>query len=161
MLSAVTPLVTIVYYYFLLPAPLEFRWPAAIALSLSEIALTLFVRQIDFGTKMTLVSVYLMINGIGLITSALRYRFKVGIEEEAMVRDCLPSVEAVLKEAGLSPREFEVAQRLLAGHSLFGIATQLHISENTVKTHTSNLYRKLDVHSRLELFQKLHLLVKE
>jgi DNA-binding CsgD family transcriptional regulator len=161
LLSAVTPLVTIVYYYFLLPAPLEFRWPAAIVMSLSEILLTLFVRQLDIGTKITLVSVYLTINGIGVITSALRFRFNVAREEDAKAHDGLSPVEAVLRQAGLSPREFEVARCLLAGHSLFGIATQLHISENTVKTHTANLYRKLDVHSRLELFQKLHLSVKE
>jgi len=125
LLSAITPLVTIAYYYFLLPAPLAFRWPAAIAMSLSEILLTLFVRQFDIGTKITLVSVYLTINGIGVITSALRYRSNVANEEEAKARDGLPpvevapSVEAALRQAGLSPREFEVARCLLAGHSLF------------------------------------------
>ena len=35
------------------------------------------------------------------------------------------------------------------------IATELFISIPTVKTHTQNIYRKLDIHSRTELFALL------
>ncbi|MGW5636035.1 LuxR C-terminal-related transcriptional regulator [Streptomyces sp. NPDC003832] len=49
---------------------------------------------------------------------------------------------------GLAPREAEVLQLLTAGRRNRQIATQLGISENTVKFHTSRIYHKLGVTSR-------------
>ncbi|MFD5123605.1 LuxR C-terminal-related transcriptional regulator [Streptomyces sp. NPDC058385] len=49
---------------------------------------------------------------------------------------------------GLAPREAEVLRLLTAGRRNRQIATQLGISENTVKFHTSQIYRKLGVTSR-------------
>ncbi|MBY8876322.1 LuxR C-terminal-related transcriptional regulator [Streptomyces sp. PLK6-54] len=48
----------------------------------------------------------------------------------------------------LGAREAEVLQLLVAGRRNRQIATELGISENTVKFHTSRLYRKLGVSSR-------------
>jgi two-component system, NarL family, response regulator LiaR len=50
----------------------------------------------------------------------------------------------------LSSREREVLQVMMAGRQGRQIATELHISADTVRTHTQNIYAKLDVHSRLE-----------
>ncbi|MEU6386041.1 LuxR C-terminal-related transcriptional regulator [Streptomyces bauhiniae] len=49
---------------------------------------------------------------------------------------------------GLAPREAEVLRLLTAGRRNRQIATQLGISENTVKFHTSQIYQKLGVNSR-------------
>ncbi len=49
---------------------------------------------------------------------------------------------------GLTQRESEVLNLLVAGDSNKDIAAQLVISEDTVKTHTRSLYRKLDVKDR-------------
>lgn len=49
---------------------------------------------------------------------------------------------------GLTHRESEVLSLLVAGSSNRGIATGLVISEDTVKTHTRSLYRKLNVGDR-------------
>lgn len=49
---------------------------------------------------------------------------------------------------GLTQRESEVFGLLVAGLSNRGIAGQLVISEDTVKTHIRGLYRKLDVNDR-------------
>ncbi|MET9127111.1 LuxR C-terminal-related transcriptional regulator [Streptomyces sp. NPDC004528] len=49
---------------------------------------------------------------------------------------------------GLAPREAEVLRLLTAGRRNRQIATQLGISENTVKFHTSQIYHKLGVTSR-------------
>lgn len=49
---------------------------------------------------------------------------------------------------GLAPREAEVLRLLTAGRRNRQIATQLGISENTVKFHTSQIYQKLGVTSR-------------
>ncbi len=50
----------------------------------------------------------------------------------------------------LGPRELEVFAHLAAGLRNRAIADQLGISENTVKFHISNIYRKLGVGSRAE-----------
>jgi len=61
----------------------------------------------------------------------------------------------------LSPREQEVLQLLAQGHTNREIAEQLFVSTNTVKTHTSNIYHKLDVQRRTQAVQRareLHLI---
>jgi DNA-binding CsgD family transcriptional regulator len=52
----------------------------------------------------------------------------------------------------LSPREREVAQMILKGHSSESISGNLAISIATVKTHRQNLYAKLGVATQQELF---------
>lgn len=56
---------------------------------------------------------------------------------------------AALDALGISPREYEVLECMAAGESNKEIARSLKISPNTVKTHTSRLYEKLDVNSRM------------
>ncbi len=53
---------------------------------------------------------------------------------------------------GLTARQKEVAALLLAGKTRRQISGELGLSESTVKTHTSDLYRKLGINSRTELF---------
>ena len=50
----------------------------------------------------------------------------------------------------LRPRELDVLRRLAAGRRNREIATDLAISENTVKFHVANIYRKLGATSRSE-----------
>jgi LuxR family maltose regulon positive regulatory protein len=50
----------------------------------------------------------------------------------------------------LSEREREVLQLIAAGKTNRRIASELFVSVGTVKTHTNNLYRKLDAHSRTQ-----------
>jgi len=56
----------------------------------------------------------------------------------------------------LAAREFEVLQHLVAGHRNRTIASALGISENTVKFHVRNLFRKLSVGSRTEAIALAH-----
>ena len=58
-------------------------------------------------------------------------------------------------ERGLSDRELEVAELLARGHRTQEIAARLFISPHTVRNHTRAIYRKLDVHSHVELIQML------
>ncbi|BCT74255.1 helix-turn-helix transcriptional regulator [Sinomonas cyclohexanicum] len=53
-------------------------------------------------------------------------------------------------EWGLAAREEEVLQLLGTGMPNRGIAAELHISENTVKFHLRNVFRKLGVSSRAQ-----------
>ena len=50
----------------------------------------------------------------------------------------------------LTPREFTVLHLLAKGMSSRGIAAEIRVSPNTVRTHVQGILTKLQVHSRLE-----------
>ena len=61
-------------------------------------------------------------------------------------------------EEKLTSRELEILKHLTTGNPISAIAKQLHISQNTMKTHLRNVYRKLDVdgrHSAVDKAKKL------
>lgn len=70
----------------------------------------------------------------------------VGFDEEAYA--------TVARLLEFSPREKEVFLLMIQGRSRSYIAKRLFISEETVKTHVSRLYKKADVHSKQELIDK-------
>jgi DNA-binding NarL/FixJ family response regulator len=61
-----------------------------------------------------------------------------------------PSVNDSARQAGLSPRETQMLQRLAEGRSNREIARELWLSEHTVKYHLTNVYRKIGVKGRTE-----------
>ena len=54
----------------------------------------------------------------------------------------------------LSPQEYIVLKNIWKGNSNAGIAAELFVSVNTVKTHITKLYNKLDVNSRSQAINK-------
>jgi DNA-binding NarL/FixJ family response regulator len=60
-----------------------------------------------------------------------------------------PKVEAA-DEPGLTRRELEILRLVAEGHSNAQLARMLWVTEQTVKFHLSNIYRKLDVANRTE-----------
>lgn len=75
-----------------------------------------------------------------------------------------PWVEWAVAQIGtLSPREYDVAQRLAASHNTTGIAESFGISPRTVEHHVGNLYTKLglsDVEEKAPSLRKSMLLAK-
>ena len=57
-------------------------------------------------------------------------------------------------EYGLTPHEFRLLKMLVEGHSYKTAAYELGSSINTIGTHMSNIYRKLEVHSKSEAVAK-------
>ena len=57
-------------------------------------------------------------------------------------------------ELGLSKRELEVLTLMAAGMSNQQIAEKLFVSLNTIKTHLSNVFLKLDVQRRTQAVEK-------
>ena len=53
-------------------------------------------------------------------------------------------------KCAVSAREMDVLKLLVEGASNKMIAAQLNLSENTVKSHTSHIFAKLQVSSRAE-----------
>ena len=69
--------------------------------------------------------------------------------------------QEVTKKLGISQREYDVLESMAEGLSNQEIAEKLFISINTIKTHSSNLFLKLDVKRRTQAIQKakeLHLI---
>ena len=62
--------------------------------------------------------------------------------------------EEELNKLGLSRRELEVLQLMAEGLSNQEIGERLFVSLNTVKTHTSRLFEKLDVKRRTQAIEK-------
>lgn len=85
------------------------------------------------------------------------------VEKEIYI---MPQTEFILNEAelerlGISPRELEVLQLMANGLSNAEIAGQLFVSLNTIKTHSSKLFEKLDVKRRtqaVEISKRLNLI---
>ena len=59
-----------------------------------------------------------------------------------------------LKEFQLSKREIEVLNHISNGLSNAQIAEKMFVSNNTIKTHISHIYTKLDVKNRVQAIQK-------
>ena len=59
-----------------------------------------------------------------------------------------------VEELGLSKREYEVLQEIDKGLSNKQIAEKLFVSENTIKTHISNIFVKLDAKRRTQALQR-------
>ncbi|HMJ70841.1 MAG TPA: LuxR C-terminal-related transcriptional regulator [Cyclobacteriaceae bacterium] len=58
------------------------------------------------------------------------------------------------EKLGISKREFEVLELMAVGMSNQEIADKLFVSVNTIKTHSANLFSKLDVRRRTQAIQK-------
>lgn len=59
------------------------------------------------------------------------------------------------KNFNLTPREMEIADLLIKGHSYANISESLFIAMPTVKTHVRNIYRKVQVNNKIELLNAL------
>lgn len=59
--------------------------------------------------------------------------------------------EELAEAGGLTKREREIFEFVGKGHGSTYVSKALYISDNTVRTHIRNIYRKLGVHSREEL----------
>ena len=96
-------------------------------------------------------AVALLFGGLG---AALTYHLLAGKQDEGLPSPPPRSQKARREAAGISHREFEVLALMAQGHTNQQIADALFISLNTVKTHSSNLYAKLDVRRRTQAIRR-------
>jgi DNA-binding CsgD family transcriptional regulator len=101
--------------------------------------------------------------GIWLAIKLTKPKIKtVVVEKEVYIHQEVPTPpaspftlnEKALNKSGLSKRELEVLQLIADGHSNQEIADRLFVSLNTVKTHSSNVFLKLDVKRRTQAIEK-------
>lgn len=91
------------------------------------------------------------------IRSVMADQYWLGRENIADIVDALKRLTAQVEEQakkrrfGLTARELQVVAAAAAGESNREISARLHVSEETIKHHLSNIFDKLGVFSRVEL----------
>ena len=75
-----------------------------------------------------------------------------GVDASPMVPTHNASLRALLTE-----REWQVLDLRVLGREYKEIASELHISESTVKNHISSIHKKLGVHNIAEAVNKAYL----
>jgi NarL family two-component system response regulator LiaR len=81
---------------------------------------------------------------------------RVVVEKEIYIEKTRAFIfnDAEFTRLGLSRRELEVLQLMADGFSNAEIAARLFVSLNTIKTHASNLFFKLDASRRTQAIEK-------
>ena len=111
-----------------------------------------YVSEIALGNAaLVMVIIYLLLMSVILVF--IRGHFnnqstRLWVTEEAQGDDF---ARRFAKEYSLSPRESEIFGHLIEDRKYTEIEQLCLLSSGTVKTHVSNLYKKLDVHSRQEM----------
>lgn len=77
------------------------------------------------------------------------------IEQTRPIIDEYDQKQALKTEFGVSEREIEIVEQVAQGNPNKIIAEKLFISENTVKSHIKNIYRKLEISNRIQLLKLL------
>ncbi|AFK03987.1 ATP-dependent transcriptional regulator, MalT-like, LuxR family [Emticicia oligotrophica DSM 17448] len=92
--------------------------------------------------------------GIWLAMKLVRPKVETKIIEKSIVLNDFQFNEAAMIELGLSKRELEVLQLMATGLSNQEIAEKLFVSLNTIKTHSSKVFEKMDVKRRTQAVEK-------
>jgi DNA-binding CsgD family transcriptional regulator len=108
----------------------------------------LWVRELSIAHYVGIVAVLFTVLGVWA------GRKLAGPEKNApAVAIAKPDINGIMRAKGISQREFEVLELISKGYSNQEIADKLFISLNTVKTHTSNLFQKLDARRRTQAIE--------
>ena len=138
------------------------------AASLVAILLLLQLLQYKFvlvshSFEIYILSIALLFTGLGIWLALKLVKPKkeiqtIIVEKNVYQKELTPeeqeAVEREKQKLGLSSREMEVLQLMAEGLSNQEIADRLFVSLPTVKTHSSNLFEKLDVKRRTQAIEK-------
>jgi len=103
-----------------------------------------------------LVALLFSVLGIWLGLRITGRRDRIVVREVPVAASAGPFVPdaARLDQLGITPRELQILELIAAGMSNREIAGKLFVSENTVKTHSSRLFEKLDAKRRTQVVQR-------
>lgn len=121
---------------------------AVLVVTLKYVEYRFLIRELSVEIYIGLVAVLFTALGIWMGSKLLQRKKVVVIETPHAI-----DPEAV-RRTGISVRELEVLELMAGGHSNQEIADKLFISLPTVKSHSSNLFMKLDVKRRTEAVHK-------
>ena len=106
-----------------------------------------FVRDLTLEFYLAIVAIFF--TGLGIWAGLKLTRRKIVTVGSVFVLN-----DSELQRLGISKREHEVLELMAQGMSNQEIADKLFVSLNTIKTHTSNLFLKLEVGRRTQAVQK-------
>ena len=149
----------------------KYRQIAIYGLSLASLVLLLRWLEykfilISYSLEIYITLIALIFTGLGtwlalkLVKPKTETRIETVIVEKEVFRKLPSSNEGfILNEdeklkLGLSNREMEVLQLMAEGYSNQEIAEKLFVSLNTIKTHSSKVFEKLDVKRRTQAVEK-------
>ncbi|MBQ8663980.1 MAG: response regulator transcription factor [Eubacterium sp.] len=89
-----------------------------------------------------------------LMKDHLLYRLGEERIERAAIQEKLTVTEAT-EHYNLTKRESAILRRLMQGQNNNQISEELQISVNTLKKHVLNIYRKLNINNRVQLFKAI------
>ena len=120
---------------------------AALIALLKFIEYRYFVRDLSLEYYLGIVAV--LFTGLGIWAGLRLTRRRVIIANPDFKFD-----EAELQRRGITKREFEVLELIARGLSNQEIAEKLFVSLNTVKSHSSSLFMKLEARRRTQAIQR-------
>jgi two-component system, NarL family, response regulator LiaR len=115
------------------------------------------IASFSFEIYISLIALLFMILGIWLALKLSKPKIKtLIIEKEVFITTTSDFVfnETELNKLGISKRELEVLQLMSEGYSNIEISEKLFVSLNTIKTHSSKLFEKLEVKRRTQAIEK-------
>lgn len=150
----------------------KFLWITLYALALALLSALLAWARYRFLLMDHVTEIYGLIIAIIFISLGIWMGLKLSRPKTIIQKETIIQTETVVKEVPVTPgnkkeadpqlleklnishRELEVLQCLARGLSNEEIAGQLFVSQNTIKTHLSNLYFKLDAKRRVQAVEK-------
>lgn len=129
---------------------------------MSGLGLLMYIKEMRYGLPAIMVS---SCGNVGVAVQAMKAGAIDFIEKPASCPDLIASINRALslsREAkrslesqanaaayigGLTPRQHEIMEKVLAGHPSKNIAADLHISQRTVENHRASIMRKTCVKS--------------
>ena len=118
-----------------------------ILFQLSEYAF--FAPNISIESKITVFAIVFMLAGILISRQIFRPKTIVKIQEIEVAAPTEIDHQKI-SDLGISKREYQVLELIAQGLSNKEIGEKLFVSENTIKTHVSNLLVKLNSRRRTE-----------
>jgi DNA-binding NarL/FixJ family response regulator len=113
-----------------------------------------FIQEYPSGMYGALVALIFTAIGIYLGLKWTRTKEVVVVVKEVRAGGPFVLNESNLHDLGLTQREHEILGLIAQGLSNREIAEKLFVSENTVKTHSSRLFEKMQVNRRVQAVQR-------
>lgn len=114
---------------------------------------------IDHALEIYVGAIALIFTGLGIWLSfkLINRNTETRIVEKTVYLENEPNLmlnQEEIEKTGLSKRELEVLHLMAEGLSNEEIAERIYVSLNTIKTHTSRVFEKLDVKRRTQAIEK-------
>ena len=98
---------------------------------------------------------WFLLNGLNAVLIWKSCKIKPESQESPPSSSIEEKIEELASSCGLSAREKEIALLIYKGKTNDEIGEILFLSTNTIKVHTSNLYKKMGVSNRVSAVQKI------